>query len=179
MTKNMLTVYDFGFHDEGSSPDNLSALTEAHKNGVEKAALYLGFHYFPPKGKDPEQAFDWFKKASTQHGISAIAANRWLAKCFVDGIGTEINYWHAYLHNEVYFTLYNRYWPAPEEERLHPENYKFIIYKNIAEAASANLSEFDKRSAIEAAQDFCEKFPKKIDQDRIEVPDFLRKKLKA
>ena len=177
MQKIKLTIYDFGFHHEGSSPDNLAALTEAYKNGVEKAALYLGFHYFPPKGEDPEQALYWFNIASTKHDISAIAANRWLAKCFADGIGTEINYWHAYLHNEVYFNLYNRYWPAPEEERLHPDNYKFLIYKNLAEAASARLSDAEKKSAIEAAQAFCEEFPKKLEQDRIKVPDFLMKRL--
>lgn len=175
MEKSNLTIYDFGFQHEGCSLDNLAALIKAHENGVEKATLYLGFHYLPPNGESPEQAFYWFKKSSAQHGISAIAANRWLAKCFMEGIGVDRSYWHAYLHNEVYFILYNRYWPAPEEERLHPDNYKFLIYKNVAEAASVNLSEADKNSALEAAQKFCEEFPREIDSERIEVPDFLRR----
>jgi TPR repeat protein len=176
MTKNTPTIYDFGFRDEGPKPAKLKALTEAYDNGVSNAALYLGFHHFPPQGEDPEQAFYWFRKASAQHNTSAIAANRWLAKCYMDGIGTQVDYWRAYIHNEVYFHLYNRYWPAPEEERQNPENYKVIIHRYTEETASANLSDSEKNSALDAAMKVCEKFPAKIKSERIEIPNSLLKK---
>lgn len=165
---------DFGYQNGGPFADNIVALTAAHGAGASDAALFLAFEYCRAPEGDPDQAFTWFVTASNQHNAQAIAAHRWLADFYMAQASDDQAMRKAYLHNEKFFSLYDKFWPSPNDERLHHDNPRIRAYVQVKHSLEPLMPRKEQTKLEQEAKAFCAAFPDAFPFEPVDIPDFLK-----
>lgn len=146
------TKYDFGYDHDGDVKKNIKALLQAYDAGVPDAALYLAFTHTASEPANYDAAFKWFEKASHADDWNAMAAHKWLAECYRDGVGCSVDLSKAYFYIEMFAARYDglqsRWGHNQEPLRLYPENYRTQVYLNMKESLYRNMAPEEFSSAI-------------------------------
>jgi TPR repeat protein len=175
LTAKKTSIYDFGFSYYAPCEINLTALHKAHDAGVGAAALYIGFQYYNKEEVDFEKALEWFKVAGLQKNSSAIAAHRWIAKIYSEGMGIAINHSLSFVHNEIYFILYLRFYPVPDDKKIDSNNANVRIYQRLKDRLLPHLSLSAQKELVLEANRFSERFTKIEEPPQISLPYFLKR----